>query len=338
MLQPDFEIALDRDPDPKTGKRRRRVLRRARRQRNSARRVRARLTRGRVRRARTRVEACKVVKPYGRDNVTGWFIYRCGKGILLVPAPRCLSAGCSGSDGRGMRAVGFAGDLGAGVGASFASARSAPGLRRMTGAEVGAAAALIGDLKDQGKIGADYANAAQNAIERRPENYIPVLAPGVTGSPLGQPIGQHALKDVYALAKPQPVGPSVREGCACTPREPDGQDPVSGWLIYRVNGGVLLTPTKKCIAGGGSIPGWLAMTWRNTKALFGAAPQAAPNLAAGAPAPTVSGGGGGGGAPAPSEPAPCVPDTIIGRDPVSGWFIVARNGGRALVPNPQMCP
>ena len=298
--------------------------------------MRARLTRGRVRRARTQSKACTVVKPYGRDNVTGWFIYRCGKGVLLVPAPRCLSAGSSGSDGRGMRAVGFAGDLGAGVGASFASARSAAGLRKMTGAEVGAAAALIGGLKDDGKIGAAYANAAMNAIERRPENYIPIIAPGVTGPVLGQPIGQQALKDVYALLAPSPVGPSVREGCACTPREPDGQDPVSGWLIYRVNGGVLLTPTKKCIAGGGSIPSWLAMTWRNTLALFGAAPQAAPSPVAPPEAPTAVGGGGGG-APAP-EPPPCVPDTIIGRDPVSGWFIVARNGGRALVPNPQICP
>lgn len=297
--------------------------------------MRARLTRGRVRRARTQARPCTPVKPYGRDNVTGWFIYRCGKGILLVPAPRCLSDGCSGSDGRGMRAVGFAGDLGAGLGSSFASARSAPGLRKMTGAEVGAAAALIGGLKDDGRIGADYANAAMNAIERRPEQYIPVLAPGVTGSPLGQPIGQHALKDIYALAKPQAVGPSVREGCACTPREPDGQDPVSGWLIYRVNGGVLLTPTKKCIAGGGAAASWFAMTWRNTLALFGAAPQAAPSPVA--PPPPAAVGGGGGGAPPPSEPPPCVPDTIIGRDPVSGWFIVARNGGRALVPNPQMC-
>jgi hypothetical protein len=315
-----------------------RVVRRARRQQRAARRVRARLTRGRVRRARTQSKPCTVVKPYGRDNVTGWFIYRCGKGILLVPAPRCLSDGCKGSDGRGMRAVGFAGDLGAGLGSSFASARSAPGLRKMTGAEVGAAAALIGDLKDQGKIGADYANAAQNAIERRPENYIPIVAPGVTGAVLGQPIGQKAIKDVYALATPQAVGPSVREGCACTPREPDGQDPVSGWLIYRVNGGVLLTPTKKCIAGGGGPASWFATTWRNTLTLFGAAP--AP-LAAPPPveAPAVVGGGGGG-AP-PPEPAPCVPDIVVGRDEgmfASGWFIVIRNGQRILVPNPKTCP
>jgi hypothetical protein len=323
--------------DPRTGKRRQRFTRRARRQRNAARRVRSRLRRGRVRRPRTATTACKVVKPYGRDNVTGWFIYRCGKGILLVPAPRCLSDGCSGSDGRGMRAVGFAGDLGAGVGASFASARSAAGLRKMTGAEVGAAAALIGDLKDQGKIGADYANAAQNAIERRPEQYIPIIAPGVTGAVLGQPIGQHALKDVYALATPQAVGPSVREGCACTPREPDGQDPVSGWLIYRVAGGVLLTPTKKCIAGGGALPGWLAMTWRNVLTLFGAAPTAEqappPPPPPGAVVDLSSGA-------APPEAA-CVPDIVVGRDEgmfASGWWIVLRDGNRILVANPKTCP
>jgi hypothetical protein len=299
--------------------------------------VRARLTRGRVRRARTQAKPCTVVKPYGRDNVTGWFIYRCGKGVLLVPAPRCLSAGCSGSDGRGMRAVGFAGDLGAGLDGSFASARSAAGLRKMTGAEVGAAAALIGGLKDEGKIGADYANAAMNAIERRPEQYIPVVAPGTTGDVLGQPIGQHALADVYALATPQAVGPSVREGCACTPREPDGQDPVSGWLIYRVAGGVLLTPTKKCIAGGGALPGWLTTTWRNVLTLFGAAPLATTETAT-APAPpaaaiSLSG------APA-GEPA-CVPDIVVGRDEgmfASGWWIVLREGQRILVANPRTCP
>jgi hypothetical protein len=311
-------------------------VRRARRQRGSARRVRARLRRGRVRRARTQAKPCTPVKPYGRDNVTGWFIYRCGKGVLLVPAPRCLSDGCKGSDGRGMRAVGFAGDLGAGMDGSFASARSAVGLRRMTGAEVGAAAALIGNLKDTGQIGADYANAAQNAIERRPEQYIPVLAPGVTGSPLGQPIGQHALKDTYALARPQEVGPSVREGCRCTVREPDGQDPVSGWLIYRVPGGVLLTPTKKCIAGGGPIQSWLAMTWRNTLTLFGHPPPASAQQLPPEPVPAPVGGGGGG-APPPGPP-PCEPDQVLGRDPVSGWFIVARNGGRALVANPRTCP
>lgn len=278
-----------------------------------------------------------MVKPYGRDNVTGWFIYRCGKGVLLVPAPRCLSAGCTGSDGRGMRAVGFAGDLGAGLGSSFASARSAPGLRKMTGAEVGAAAALIGDLKDSGQIGADYANAAMNAIERRPESYIPIVAPGVTGPVLGQPIGQKALADVYALATPKPVGPSVREGCACTPREPDGQDPVSGWLIYRVAGGVLLTPTKKCIAGGGALPGWLATTWRNVLSLFGSAPVATVETAA--PLPPIPVGGGGGGAPPPE--APCVPDVVVGRDEgmfASGWWIVIRDGQRILVANPRTCP
>lgn len=330
-----MEETSDGPLDPTTGKRRRRFVRRARRQRGAARRVRARLTRGRVRRARTPAPPCKPVSPYGRDNVTGWFIYQCGKGVLLVPAPRCLGPECSGSDGRGMRALGFTGDLGAGLNGSFASARSAEGLRKMTGAEVGAATALIGDLHDQGRIGADYANAAMNAIERRPEKYIPIIAPGVTGAVLGQPIGQRALKDVYALATPQDVGPSVREGCNCTPREPDGQDPVSGWLIYRVKGGVLLTPTKKCIAGGGALPGWLAMTWRNTLALFGAAPAEGPAPAApAAPAPAVGGGSGGG---PPVEPPPCVPDTILGRDPVSGWFLVARPGGRALVPNPQMC-
>lgn len=337
VLQPSYDEEVDPLPDPKTGKRRLRRVRRARRQRGAARRVRQRLTRGRVRRPKTPAKACTPVKPYGIDNVTGWVIYRCGKGVLLVPAPRCLSDGCSGSDGRGTRAVGFAGDLGAGLNGSFASARSAAGLRKMTGAEVGAAAALIGDLKDQGKIGAAYANAAENAIERRPEQYIPIIAPGVTGDVLGQPIGQHALKDVYALATPQDVGPSVKEGCACTPREPDGVDPVSGWLIYRVSGGVLLTPTKKCIAGGGALPGWLATTWRNVLTLFGSAPVATVDTVQAPPEPaaiTLSG------APAPTEPEPCVPDVVVGRDEgmfASGWFFVIRNGVKILVANPKIC-
>jgi hypothetical protein len=256
-----------------------------------------------------------------------------------VPAPRCLSAGCSGSDGRGMRALGFAGDLGAGMDGSFASARSAAGLRKMTGAEIGAAAAQLGDLREAGAIGRDYERAALGALERNPENFIPPIAPGVTAPLLGQPIGAQGLAAAYALVRPQEVGPSIREGCRCTVREPDGQDPVSGWLIYRVAGGVLLTPTKKCIAGGGGLPSWLAMTWRNTKALFGVyeAPSTRPALP---PIPTGDVGGGGGGAPAP-EPEPCVPDQIIGRDEgmfATGWFIVIRNGQRILVPNPKTCP
>jgi hypothetical protein len=280
---------------------------------------------------------CTVAPPYGRDNVTGWFIYRCGKGILLVPSPRCLSAGCTGSDGRGTRNLGYAGDLGAGLDGSFRGARSAVGLRAMTGAEVGAATAELGALKDAGAIGRDYWKAATSAVERRPEQYIPVVAPGVTGSILGQPIAPWALKDVYALARPDEVGPSIREGCACTPREPDGQDPVSGWLIYRVNGGVLLTPTKKCIAGGGAIESWLSMTWRNVLTLFRTAPQTA---APAAPV-TLEGPVGGAGAVAVAPEAPCVPDVIVGRDSgmfASGWWIVERNGQRLLVANPKTCP
>ena len=335
-MQPAFELEPAESFNPRTGKRNVRVRRRARRQRNAHRRVRARLARGRVRRSRKPAQACTPVTPYGRDNVTGWFIYRCGKGTLLVPAPRCLGPECHGSDGRGMRALGFAGDLGAGPDGSFSSARSAAGLRRLTGAEVAGATAELGALRDAGAIGADYWRRAVGAIERRPEAFTPIIAPGVTAPVLGQPIAPQALAGVYSLLPPSDVGPSLREGCRCTPREPDGQDPVSGWLIYRVNGGVLLTPTKKCIAGGGGPLSWLAMTWRNTLALFGypPAPTQPPRELPPAPVAAIELTG----TPAPAAPAPCVPDQIVGRDNVSGWFIVLRDGNRILVANPKVCP
>jgi hypothetical protein len=323
--------------NPRTGRTARRRRRSGRRSRGAARRVRSRLRRARVRRPRQPTAACKVVPPYGRDNVTGWFIYRCGKGTLIVPAPRCLGPECSGAEGRGTRALGFAGDLGAGMNGSFRDARGAAGLRALTGTEIAAATAELGALKDSGAIGSDYWRAALSAVERRPERYLPILAPGVTRPILGQPIGQKALANVYSLVPPSEVGPSVREGCACTPRPPDGRDPVSGWFIYRVNGGVLLTPTWKCIAGGGSVASWLSMTWRNTLALFGVAPATPPlPVPELPPAPTTVGG-----MPEAPPPAPCEPDTIIGIDSgpfASGWYIVNRPGvGRLLVPNPNLC-
>lgn len=271
--------------------------------------------------------------------MTGWFIYRCGAGVLLVPAPRCVGPECKGSDGRGTRNLGFAGDIAAGNDGSFRGARSAQALFAASGVEVAQAGAQLGALRDAGEISTNYWKAASNALEKSPDRYIPTIAPGVRRELLGQALAPWALAADSNLAARSDVGVDVADGCRCTPRPFDAVDPVSGWGIYYVNGGVLLTPTQKCIAGGGSIPGWLAMTWRNVLTLFGAAPQntvqppppvlvqAAP-LAPGEPAP-------------PPQPAPCVPDIIVGRDEgmfASGWWIVLRDGQRILVANPATCP
>lgn len=237
-----------------------------------------------------------------------------------------------------MRNLGFQGDIAAGNDGSFRGARSAAGLFAASGVEVAKATAALGELRDSGAITSGYWKAASSAVERDPERYIPVIAPGVRRELLGQPIAPRAVARVHELAAGQDVGPSVAESCACTPRPFDAQDPVSGWGIYYVNGGVLLTPTLKCIGGGGGVPSWLRQTWRNVLTLFGAAPQNQPE-----PLPVPSFEPirtRGEDAPAP-PPEPCVPDTIIGRDEgmfASGWWIVERNGQRILVANPKTCP
>lgn len=251
-----------------------------------------------------------------------------------------MSGDCKGSDGAGMKNFGYAGDIAAGNDGSFRGARQAAGLFAATGVEAASAAAVLGDLRDQGAITGGYYRSALAAVARRPDRYIPVVAPGVRRELLGQVIAPLAIARDAELAAGAPVGVDVANGCRCTPRDFDAIDPVSGWGIYYVGKGVLLTPTKKCIAGGGGPLGWFAMTWRNVLALFKVPPQNDATLSPElppiqTPPPTVHP------TPTPAE-TPCEPDNVVGRDDGmfgTGWWIVKGPPGRTgLVPNPNLCP
>lgn len=247
---------------------------------------------------------------------------------------------CAGPGPRRTPTVGIGDAITANTDGTFAGARRALGLSSLTGTELAQARQPLDDLRRAGEISDSYYRQARAAFERDPDALVRPIAPGVLRPLLGQPIASRALKDRALGVIPQPIGPSVREGCACTPRPFDAQDPVSGWGIYYVNGGVLLTPTLKCIAGGGAKPGLLATIWRNTVALFktptATTPEPIPKPLPPIGQPQLE-------APAPpAPPAPCVPDEIVGIDSgmfASGWYIVNRPGvGRLLVPNPHTCP
>lgn len=275
--------------------------------------------------------------PESRDAVTGWFIYKCGSGTLLVPAPRCIGPECQGAGPRGTKTIGYAGDLAAGENGGLSGARRAAGLTAATGGEIAAATTALDDLRRSGAISDSYYRQARAAVENRPEKFLGLIAPGVRRDLLGQPIAPRALAELAGQIPGSPVGPSVAEGCQCTPRPPDGRDPVSGWFIYYVPGGVLITPTWKCLPSGGGPLSWLQQTWKNTVALFQSPPASpappkfpalAPVTATGATAPAST----------PPPPPTCVPDEVTGRDPVSGWYIVRRDGKwPVLVANPNFC-
>ena len=154
-----------------------------------------------------------------------------------------------------------------------------PGTLAFDGVEIAKGLAAIDQLRDSGEIDAYYAGAAKRAYEERAETSLERPAPFETPSPFGAPLAPGALARRYGGQPGAPVGPSVAEACRCTPRKFDARDPLSGWGIYYVNGGVLLTPTEKCIGGSGGPLSFWRQTWRNVLALL------PPALAPAAPPP-----------------------------------------------------
>lgn len=332
-LQPEL-VTRSRKGNP------RRRVPRAPRKRNPQRRIRQRLRRLRRSRRIKRAVPCTPRAPDSRDNLTGWFVYKCGKGILLVPAPRCMPSDCHSPGPRRTRDLGIGDQVAAGEDGTMVGARRAMGLTSLTGTEIATALAPLDDLRQSGAISDSYYRRARAAIESDADAFFKPYAPGVLQPVLGRPVASGALRDLALGVLPTPIGPSVREGCACTPRDFDAVDPVSGWGIYYVPGGVLLTPTKKCIAGGGRPLGFIEQTWRNIVALFKTPPTIAPEAAPLLPPITPSPG-----APTPPPPpptTPCEPDNVVGRDDGmfgTGWWIVKGPPGRTgLVPNPRTCP
>jgi len=244
-------------------------------------------------------QVCKETAPAFRDAMSGWFGYNCGDGVLLVPSPRCVGPECRGGGRQGTPVLGFAGDLDAGSRGSFIGQRNMQGLTAYDGVSIGKGLAAIDDLANRNEIDRFYAGAAKRAyLEQLSEEPGPDRL-FEEPSPFGRVLAPGALRRRFAGATGEDVGPSVREACGCKPRPFDARDPVSGWGIYYVKGGIFLTPSEKCIGGGGP-PNWWEQAWRNTVNLFRAAPEE-PSP----PRPTV----------VPGEPLPPRPTAPPGSPP-----------------------
>lgn len=250
-------------------------------------------------------------------------IYHCAGGVLLVPTARCVGPECRGAGAQGTIGLGFRGALDEGSRGSFMQANRLIGTTAFDGVEISKGLAAIDQLRDQGDIDAYYAGAAKKAYRQRLERLPEREAPFETPSPFGTPLAPGALGRRYKGVHGDDVGPSVSEACACTPREPDAIDPVSGWLIYYVPGGVLLTPSKKCIAGGGRPSGFWANVYRGALRLVTPTPQPPPPGALPPP--------GGAIVPLPPgiQPIPTPPATILCHRPPNFWpdGIIAAEGG-----------
>jgi len=218
---------------------------------------------------------CIPDKPSSRDAMTGWFVYLCKpKGALLVPAPRCVPPECRGNRLGDTPTLGYAGDIGAGTRGSFTQGARSIGVTAMDGIEIAKGLQEIENLRDSGQIDHYYAAAARNAfIERTADAERP--APFEGPSPLGAPIASGALSRRFPGGGDQ-VGPRVTDACGCKPRKEDARDPLSGWLIYYVPGGVLLTPTAKCIPYYGKPRGFWSGLWANVTEAFKPSPPPVP--------------------------------------------------------------
>lgn len=194
-------------------------------------------------------------------------MYFCGGGTLLVPAPRCVGPECTGAAPGKTLELGYAGDLDAGSRGSFAQAGSLVGLCAVDGVELAQGLAAIDTLKREGQIDRYYAGAARNAYANAERGPCDRPAPFVSPTPFGAPLAPGALARTFRGKEGEDVGASVDQVCRCTPRPFDARDPVSGWGIYYVKGGVLLTPSEKCVDAGGKPAGFWETTWRNVKAI-----------------------------------------------------------------------
>lgn len=237
-------------------------------------------------------------------------MYFCPGGVLMVPSERCIGPECSGAGSRGTQALGYAGDLDAGSNGSFARAGQLAGLTALDGVEIAQGLAAITDLQRDGQIDRYYAAAARNAFADAFGPGASRPAPFVSPSPIGMPLAPGALAKRFAGVAGQDVGPSVDQACRCTPRPFDARDPISGWGIYYLPDGVLLTPSEKCIGGGGRPLGFWANTWKNVKALLPpSSPTPPPDQAPPIPEPPKPG------APAPPPPPPPPPRGYLCLDP-----------------------
>jgi hypothetical protein len=203
-------------------------------------------------------------------------MYFCPGGTLLVPAPRCVGPECTGAAPGKTLALGYAGDLDAGSNGSFLRAGRLAGLCVSDGVEIAQGLSAIADLRKSGEIDRYYAAAASRAFADAAGPGCDRAAPFAQPTPFGAPLAPSAMGRAYRGKTGEDVGPDVRDSCRCTPRPFDARDPISGWGIYYVPGGVLLTPSEKCIGGAGRPMGFWETTWRNVVSLVKPAPAVPP--------------------------------------------------------------
>jgi hypothetical protein len=237
-------------------------------------------------------------------------MYNCPGGVLLVPAPRCVGPECTGGRPGETKILGYQGDLDAGSNGSFARAGRLAGLCVTDGREIQQGLAAIDDLRRDGEIDRYYAASAKRAFGEAAGPGCDRDAPFAELTPFGAPLAPNAMARAYVGKVGEDVGPDVRDACRCTPRPFDARDPISGWGIYYVPGGVLLTPSEKCIGGAGRPLNWYERTWNNVVSLVKPTPPQPPPLPQAPPAPTPTT------APAiPPAPKPPPPGGYLCLDP-----------------------
>jgi len=206
---------------------------------------------------------CEITPPAAQDGITGWALYYCPTGVLMCPNGCCAPPECRGGKPGVNRVLGFQGDIGAGTGGSFLAGARSLGVTTMDGVEIAQGLAQIEGLRDSGQIDRYYAGALRNAYLQEIGESGGAREPFAPPSPLpgARILAPGAMAKMFRGKTGPEVGPAVQEACGCTPREPDAR--FQGWLVYYVPGGVLLTPTKKCIGYYGKPVRWLNNVWRN---------------------------------------------------------------------------
>jgi len=165
----------------------------------------------------------------------------------MCPNGCCAPPECRGKPHGYPPVLGFQGDIGAGTGGSFAGGARSLGVTQMDGVEIARGLSEIKNMQESGSIDRYYAAAARNAYIERTKEGVGRVSPFETPSPFRDFgfLAPGAVGRAFRGKFGPEVGASVQDACHCTPRQPDAE--YAGWLVYYVPGGILLTPTLKCI-------------------------------------------------------------------------------------------
>lgn len=252
---------------------------------------------------------CEITPPGAQDGITGWALYFCPTGVLMCPNGCCAPPECRGGKPGVKNVLGFQGDIGAGTGGSFLGGARSLGVTALDGVEIARGLAEVEGMRASGEIDRYYAGALKNAYLERLGPTPARLEPFKTPSPFGDFgfLAPGAVGHAFRGKVGPDVGGSVSEACRCTPREFDAH--FAGWGVYYVPGGILLTPTKKCIGYYGRPLSFWSRMWRNIVRI-GQEPEAVPDRLAPRPKPGEPGG-----PPAPTTAVKAAKSSYLCYDP-----------------------